>query len=205
MLNAREWDAGGRPAHRLAVASDGQVFIEPGAVPRDLVMNHLTGEEIDVSDLGPGIPPRAQVSTESVRTDCWEEHGVCNVYLDGVRGARDGDVGIFNPPVMLAPYDATLTCVEDDGGWSIDGPALAYELSNGPVTLRIGALGGAWEEYEDCQPRQVARGQELEVWPYTYIEAWEGTKPVSVVASRDGWLYIGDVELTLDCPCEMRK
>jgi DNA-binding CsgD family transcriptional regulator len=198
----------GRADHRVAFSSDGQMFIDPAPLSGDVILNGLTGEEIDVNrGPSPELQVRAaNVATASLRTDCWEEHGVCNVYLDGVRGAREGDTGVFNPPVMLAPFDGVLSCVADEkGAWNIDGPALAYELSNGPLRLRFGGLGGYAEEHEDCQPRDVRRGQEIEVWTYTYIEAFVSGEPVSAVSTRDGRLFVGEVELELDCPCEMRK
>jgi hypothetical protein len=196
----------GRAHHRVAFASDGQMFIDPAPVSGDIVANHLTGEVIDVTDLGPAMPLRVEVGTGAVRTGCWQEHGVCNVYLDGVGGAREGDVGTFNPPVMPAPSDGVLSCVRLDGEfWSLDGPALAYELSNGNLMLRIGAFGGAWEAWGDCPPRDVRRGEEIPVWTYTYIEAFVGGEPRSIVSTRDGRLFVGDVELELGCPCEGRR
>jgi DNA-binding CsgD family transcriptional regulator len=196
----------GRLRHRVAIASDGQVFIDPAPVPGGLVVNGLTGEAIDVGNFGTGMPLNVEVGTGAVRTDCWEEDGVCRVYLDGVRGAREGNVGVFNPSTLLAPFDGVLNCVRVDGEfWSIDGPARAYELSNGNLTLRFGAFGGAWEEWEDCEPRDVRRGQAFPVWTYTYVEASVGGEPRSIVSTRDGRLHVGDVQLTLGCPCEPRK
>jgi hypothetical protein len=170
------------------------------------VVNGLTGEAIDVSDFGPGMALGVEVATGSLRTDCWAEDGVCRVYLDGVRGAREGEAGLFNPSTLLAPFDGVLSCVRVDGEfWNIAGPALAYELSNGNFTLRFGAFGGAWQAWEDCQPRDVRRGEAFPVWTYTYIEAFVGGEPRSIVSTRDGRLYVGDVELELGCPCEPRS
>ena len=192
----------GRLRHRVAFASDGQMFVDARPLSRETVLNDLTGEEIDVSHLGQDNAMRIRVSEANARTDCWEEYGVCKVYLDGV-GAK-GD-GVFNPPTMLAPFDGVLSCVQAEGGWSGDGPALAYELSNGPTRIRIGAFGGHAEAYEDCQPRDVRRGQELDVWVYTYLEAFVGAEPISLVSTRDGRLFVGEVDLKLICPCEPRS
>jgi DNA-binding CsgD family transcriptional regulator len=193
-----------RLGHRVAIASDGQMFIDPLPLAGDVVTNGLTGETIDVSGFGPGMPLSVEVGTGAVRTDCWEKDGICRVYLDGLRGTRDVD--LFNPSTVLAPFDGVLNCVRVDGEFfSIDGPALAYELSSGPLVLRFGAFGGAWEEWEACKPRDLRRGQDIPVWTYTYVEAYVDGEPRSIVSTRDGRLFVGHVALELGCPCEPRS
>ena len=204
MLSAREGGAGVGAVHRLAVSTDGWAFIDPEPEDTDTVLNDLTGEKIDLSALTP-IGSVRSGNTGVVSTDCWAEEAVCSVYLDGLGGEG---AGVFNPASLPAPVDGVLRCVSLDGAyWSIDGPALGYELDAGDFRLVISAFGGYWEEWDGgCPSRDVAAGEELDAWVYTRIEAFaaDGT-PISIVSTRGGRLFVGEVELLLDCPCEYRS
>jgi hypothetical protein len=211
MFEMREWPASTPnslgPAHRIAFSSDGQMFLDRRPFSQDNVINDLTGEAIDVS----GITALGRVrpgNTGSVRTDCRASAGVCNVLLDGLGGEG---AGIFNPAALPVPVDGVLRCVPvDPGSVSLaghEGAALAYELDAGEFRLQISAFGGYWEAWEEeCPERQVAAGEDIDVWVYTYIRAFaaDGT-PLSIVSTRDGRLFVGEVYLKLDCPCEPRN
>jgi len=177
-------------ARRVLMDSQGGLFFATNPLPGSMVTNWLTGEAIDTTGMikaGRVAPGRRG----AVRTDCLPETAVCKVQLDEVK------------PLMPSPLAGILRCIPV---LSASRERLAYELETGHFRLRIVPFAGEGLDWQGgCQTRQVDAGDDLEVWQSTYIDAFAaGGSQISVVSSRDGQLYVGQVELRLRCPCAPR-
>jgi DNA-binding CsgD family transcriptional regulator len=178
--------------HRLAFASDGTLFFDPTGLPGSLATNWTTGESIDVSrmtklgqlELVPAGYP------EFPSTGCYGREGppVCKVGLPAI-----------SRPVAL-PVGGVLTCVPV---MSAGREKQGYELDTGAFVLRAAPAGGYGMPWDHgCPSRTVSPGEELPMFTYTSLSAFRADgSPLSIVITRDGHLYIGDVTLELDCPC----
>ena len=123
-------------------------------------------------------------------TGCHDTTHVCEVALPAI-----------SQPLSL-PVGGVLSCVPV---MSAGVERLAYELDSGGYVLRLSPSGGyglAWDG--GCPSRQVAAGEEIPVWTYTRIEAFTtDALPISLVVTRNGHLYVGDVSLEFGCPCQI--
>jgi DNA-binding CsgD family transcriptional regulator len=191
MLEAREWVEASPgpvsvgPEHRSAVSSDGHLFVDPTTLPGSSATNWLTGEAIDVSGLT-HIGSLPLIDSKPIRNDCYANEGVCSVQYD-------------NGPAIPSPLGGVLRCVRDG---SEDG----FELDTGSLRLRLSSFGGYKFASSDCTERPILRGDLLPSATYFSIEAFapDGS-PLSLVVTRDGSLYVGDVKLQVGCPCEPRN
>jgi hypothetical protein len=189
MLDAREpvepGQLGGQVGarHRLAFTSDGEMFIDPEPIPDGLAVNWLTGEDIDVSgmvEVGRLVPT---YGGDNVRTDC---SPICAIYYQpGQEGVR-------------APTDGTLQCIDEDGDRT-------FAFDSDKLHLRLRGFGGA-SFSASCEERQVAAGDRLPTATYTMVKAVDADGlPLSLVATRDGRLFVGVIELQFGCPCDGRS
>jgi hypothetical protein len=187
--------------HRLAFASDGTLFFDPVPLPGSLATNWITGEAIDVG----GMTPVGQIEytstgyPDTVSTGCNMTTRVCSAGMPAVA-----------LPIRL-PAGGILTCVPV---MSAGIEREAYELDTGEYVLRFSPSGGygmAWtggcatvSAWRDSPSHTVSAGDEVYTWTYTSIEAFAADgSPLSVVMTRDGHLYVGEVRLEVDCPCQI--
>jgi hypothetical protein len=122
----------------------------------------------------------------AIRNDCYQRD-LCSVQYD-------------NGGAIPSPVAGTLRCRTDGRG------DLGYALESGRIVLHLEAGGGHDFESRECDVREVAAGEPLPRAEYLGIEAY-GTdgSPLSLVVTRDGEMYVGDVKLEIGCPCEPRS
>ncbi len=200
-------------AHKVAFDSDGDLFFDPGPLADNLAINWYTGEPIDVGGMRQigtltlhvlaGKTPTDQAARNSCNV---MTAGVCSVALPAldsylVQPLVPGQQPSFTGATLPAPISGRLSCVALDFNGS---QLLSYELDAGSYRLHFQAYGGYGVPWNDgCAPKNVAAGDPLAVWVYTEIEAvTRDGSPISVVATRDGRLYVGDANLQLGCPCQ---
>jgi hypothetical protein len=191
MLDLREWvptspgaiSVG--PAHRVALSANGHLFLDPKPLSGSTATNWVTGESIDVSILT-RIGSLPLINGGPIRNDCYAQDGVCSVQYD-------------NGPLLAAPIAGELRCVDDGGG-------IAFDLDSGSLRLRFTTFGGYKFVPADCRDRRVAAGEPLPGATYVGIKAFAADgSPLSLVVTRDGRLFAGQVKLQLGCPCEPRS
>jgi len=199
--------------HRVAFASDGTLFFDPEPLPGGLATNEITGETIDVS--GMTLLGRLEFSSAATPDEAWNycpvTTGVCSVELPLVLES------------LTLPVGGTLSSVPVPSAkerfWGIaDEKLLGYEVDTGEYVLRFAPPGGGygWVWDGGCPPRPdvagqegcpsepvvVAAGEALQIWVYSSIAAFApDSSPLSLVITREGDLYIGDVTLGIGCPC----
>lgn len=173
---------------RIALASNGEVFIDPRPVPREWALNALTGERIDVSVLSPAgrlsFPGQA-----SPRTEC---RGVCAVALS-VPAAG-----------LTAPVDGQLRCRDGaDLVWARGG--VEYEIDAGDYRLRLRPVGAVLTACGSATAEEAVTAGTLipslrvgMLWLFA-LRA-DGTLQ-SLVAAGDGALYVGEAPPSAGCPC----
>ncbi|HWC31197.1 MAG TPA: helix-turn-helix transcriptional regulator [Dehalococcoidia bacterium] len=191
MLGLREWVEASPgaiskgPERRAALSSDGHLFMEPEALRASTATNWITGESIDVTKLT-RVGRLPLINGQAIRNDCYANDGYCSVFYD-------------NGPRMVSPLAGQLRCFDVADG-------VAYLVDSGGFRLEFTSFGGYKFMPEDCEDHGVAPGDALPNATYVRIRAFTPDgHPLSLVATRDGQLYMGEVALTLGCPCEPRN
>ncbi len=199
--------------HRVAFDSEGDLFFDPGPLANNLATNWFTGEQIDVSGLTQIGRLTLNPMSDKVPVDLAARNscdvsttGVCSVALPAlnsrlVQPLVPGKQPSFVGAMLPAPVAGQLSCIAVE---SAGHQMLGYELDAGAYRLRFQPYGGygvPWDK--GCPPKDISPGDPLAVWVYTEIEAvTRDGSPLSVIATRDGRLYVGDADLQVDCPCQ---
>jgi hypothetical protein len=199
--------------HRVALDSAGDLFFDPAPLADGLATSWRTGEQIDLSHMQQIGRLTLDVFPDEVPVDSAPRNGcdvatnACSVLLPALNSS--GPVGPPSVPgappsaaaTLPVPVSSLLSCV---AVISAGRQMLGYELDTGSYRLRFAPYGGfgvPWDKA--CASRDMVAGEALSVWVYTQIQAVSRDGlPLSVVATRDGRLYVGDVTLDVDCPCQ---
>ena len=175
---------------RIVLASNGEVFIDPRPVSREVVYNGITGERIDVGGLAQA-GRLGQASQGGPRTECAR---VCAVSFS------------LAPTGLIAPAPGRLRCVAG-AEQLITTPSAAAEIEIDAGAFRL-RLRGNLVFGEACEPREVSAGDAFAVASAGIVSIYalrpDGSLQ-SVVAAGDGTLYVGDVQLQLGCPCTVQQ
>jgi hypothetical protein len=205
MLDLREWveESPGPvsigPPHRAFLASDGHLFVDSNPLSSALAVNELTGEALDLSTMRE-VGQLDYGSAGHIRVDCDD---ICATMLDGLEPRRASD-GVAEH-LLRAPVAGILRCIPHERP---TGDVLAYELDAGDFRLQIFSLGATYGQKwtGGCEPKQVFAGDEIPVWPHTDLHATSPDgSPISVVATQDGRLFVGETRFWFGCPCEPRS
>jgi DNA-binding CsgD family transcriptional regulator len=198
---------------RVAITSDGTLFFEPGPLPEDLATNSVTGEALDVS--GMTLLGQLQFTSLPTTAEAWTRcpltTGICNVELPYILESLKLPVGgvLSSVPVPSA-QEKFLGVPRED--------VLGYELDTGEYVLRFSSPDGGYTRvwdgscpdrrdlgaHDGCSPGPlaVAAGDEFHTWTLTSVDAFTPDgKQVSLLITRAGDLYVGDLTLEIGCPC----
>jgi DNA-binding CsgD family transcriptional regulator len=177
---------------RVAMASNGELFVEPAFPRDDAVVNYITGEEIDVSGLRQlsKLPGGQRPGEPQARTRC--VGGPCSAEYSSV------------PAGVTAPFAGRLVCGQAqrapaENEFDLVGAEFKLHFRTlDPNTIGPNRLPAEWK----CDSREVATGEALPVSNIVFITAFcpDGSQ-LSIVTSLDGTLYVGDVKLRFPCPC----
>ena len=173
---------------RVALASNGELFLDPQLPPADAVVNRVTGEEIDVAEARrlARLPAGVEQGQPQAITKCSDE--ICHVQYSSV------------PAGMGAPIDGRIVCPEPGAA-----PGLRWEfdLKGEDLTLHFRTIDPNRPPAEwVCESGDVAAGDPLPVSNIVFIRAMQPDgSPTSILSSYEGTLYTGDIDLRLPCPC----
>lgn len=171
--------------HRAAVASDGSLWVSPEPMPLASVLEHLTGEGLDVS----GTVKLGRLH---------ERTGVYGlVYVTRCLERQQCEVFIY-PSRLQAPISGFLAC-DDAGNSRIEAEGLVLRLRD----ARYDHLPpDAHREAAPCRSRAISAGEPLEPNVYVAVSAFDSTgRQLSVAIAEDGSLHVGEVRPALGCPC----
>ncbi len=182
--------------YRLALASNGDFYIEKQALPGSTTLDEWTGEIIHTAQMQKiGRLDDSNFPIDFLFTSCDRGTLVCSVVFRQF-GALIG-----------APVGGELRCLsEDELSFDGDGkPIGELEIDAGSFLLRVREAYGtspntnvSWQ----CPARLVAAGDLISSHNHFSVTAFrnDGTQ-LSVAVSLDGSLHVGDVKLSLGCPC----
>ena len=200
--------------HRVALASDGTLFFDPEPLPGSLTTNHITGETLDVS--GMTLLGRLEFTAfGGYPAEAWNRcpvmTGVCNVELPyPLETLKLPTAGVLSSAPVPSAQEKFLDVPREK--------ILGYEFDMGEYVLRFTSPNGSYNRvwdgscprpedpagHEGCSrgPLTVDAGHDLHAWTLVSVDAFSSDgRQVSLVITRDGDLYIGDLTLKLGCPC----
>src|SRR5690606_30955674 len=169
--------------HRVTLASDGTLFLDPGPLPGDLATNAVTGETLDVS--GMTLLGRLEFTPISLSREAWNRcpltTGICNVELPYI-------LEFFKLSVAGVLSTAPVPSAQEKFLGQSREPVLGYELDTGEYVLRFSSPDGGYTRvwdgscpdrkdlagHEGCSPgpMALAPSDEFETWTHTSIDAF---------------------------------
>jgi hypothetical protein len=200
-VSAGESCCGGDASREVALTSDGEVFVDPAPLPGDLLVNARTGESVETDGLMAAgrLADERRDSRILARTVCPPPEFFCTVYT-GAASHR-----------FVAPIAGRVSCVNELREVEFRGQTgianhTYYVLDAGDFRLRVSAWGNLEREFRvwSCAAFDIEAGDTIEgVAGVGVLEAFAADgSPLSIVATRDGRLYVGDPGLQYGCPCE---
>jgi hypothetical protein len=166
-------------SHRVMVDSRGHLLIDTKPLSGDTAVDMPTGAGLDIGGmdrLGLFPTPRHETPTEFLFTLC-----------DGTECQLS-----YRVRSLVAPFSGTVHCLPESRG---------VELDNGAVRLQFKPVPGYG--IQTCTgPHNVLAGSVIADYFVHYLVSAESASgaPLSLVATADGTLYVGQVVATAGCP-----